>query len=126
LQFKLGETTNSPNDLGGNVKSESYSNIRCGYRQGKVGSHTDGGMEFAHGRSERDHALAGHEMGKQVKAHTDGGMEGAKGRSNQLAHMGRGKLADPTSKSKSPAHVDYTKEHSRGVSKKGKAITKSY
>jgi len=96
----------------------SYSDIRQGYKQGRVGAHTDSGMEFAHGRAERAQGKEGTQMGKQPVARQDGGMEGARGKPNQRSEMGRGHLPDPTICRYYDPKQSYAKEFATGRSQK--------
>ena len=102
------------------MKKDSLSDIRKGYRQGKVGAHTDGGAEFAHGRAESAKGREGTQLGKQPKARQDGGMEGAKGKMNQRTEMGNSRGYDPTVCRYMDAHTDRGMERSKGRSPKSK------
>lgn len=100
---------------------DSLSDIRKGYRQGKVGAHTDSGNEFAHGRAEKGKGSDGTQLSKQPKARQDGGMENARGKMNQRSEMGKGKGYDPTICRYGAAHTDRGMEHARGRDPHSKA-----
>ena len=103
------------------MRKDSLSDIRKGYRQGKVGAHTDGGSEFAHGRAEKGHGKEGTQLDKQPKARQDASGAPARGKMNQRSEMGRGKSYDPTLCKYGSAHTDRGMEHARGrkVTNKG-------
>lgn len=100
------------------MKNGQLADIRKGYKQGKVGAHTDGGMEQVRGRSVKGRAREGHAMGKQPKAHSDGGYENARGRPNHLFKAGHSTGYDPTIKRPFPQHIDHGFENARGRSGK--------